>query len=97
MPKTKRKTRSKPQKAGVGISREVLEWARANPKYESLVEELEDLEDLRREKLKKGKGTSFTDVLKEYERTHRIHNARSLREGKGRAASAFRQSLVGPA
>jgi hypothetical protein len=76
MPKTKRKTRSKPQKAGVGISREVLEWARANPKYESLVEELEDLEDLRREKLKKGNGTSFADVLKEYELAHGVHLSR---------------------
>ncbi|MBI5411259.1 MAG: hypothetical protein HZA21_04625 [Nitrospirae bacterium] len=57
----------------IGISREVWEWAKANPRYEGLMEELEDLEDLRREKTKKEKGTPFTEVLKEYELAHRVH------------------------
>ena len=74
MPKTKASKRGK--QASIGISREVWEWAKGNPRYESLMEELEDLEDLRREKAKKEKGIPFTDVLKEYEFTHRIQLAR---------------------
>lgn len=54
------------------ISKETWDWARANPQYESLLEELEDLEDLRREKAKGGKGISFEEVVKEYERLHGI-------------------------
>jgi len=73
MAKTKARARGK--KAAIGISREVWEWAKANPRYESLMEELEDLEDLRREKAKKEKGTPLDDVLKEYELTHHIHLA----------------------
>jgi len=72
----KTKARTKGKKAAIGISREVWEWAKANPRYESLMEELEDLEDLRREKAKNEKGTPFTDVLKEYELTHHVHLAR---------------------
>jgi hypothetical protein len=72
----KTKARAKGKSTPVGISREVWEWAKANPRYESLMEELEDLEDLRREKAKKEKGTSFTDVLKEYALAHRINLAR---------------------
>lgn len=72
----KTKARAKGKKAAIGISREVWEWAKANPRYESLMEELEDLEDLRREKAKKEKGSPFTDVLKEYELTHHVHLAR---------------------
>lgn len=56
----------------VVISKETWEWARANPQYESLLEELEDLEDLRREKAKEEKGIPFEEVVKEYERLHRI-------------------------
>ena len=67
------KTRVKGKNAPAGISREVWEWAKANPRYGSLMEELEDLEDLRREKTKKGKSTPFAEVLKEYEVAHRIH------------------------
>jgi hypothetical protein len=74
MPKTKASKRGK--QASIGISREVWEWAKGNPRYESLMEELEDLEDLRREKAKKEKGIPFTDVLKEYESSHRIQLAR---------------------
>jgi len=66
----KTKTRAKGKNALAGISREVWEWAKANPRYESLMEELEDLEDLRREKAKKEKGTPFTDVLKKYTLAH---------------------------
>jgi hypothetical protein len=55
MAKVKGKTKGKVKKETVGISREVWEWARANPRYESLMEELEDLEDLRRDKAKKEK------------------------------------------
>lgn len=40
------------------------------------MQELEDLEDLRREKAKKEKGVPLADVLKEYESTHRIQLAR---------------------
>jgi hypothetical protein len=36
------------------------------------MEELEDLEDLRREKAKKEKGTPLEEVLKEYETTHHV-------------------------
>lgn len=56
----------------VVISKETWEWAKANPRYESLLEELEDLEDLRREKAKGGKGVSFEEVVKEFERLHRF-------------------------
>lgn len=70
------KTRVKGKNAPAGISREVWEWAKANPRYESVMEELEDLEDLRREKVKKEKGTPFTDVLKEYEVANHVHIAR---------------------
>jgi hypothetical protein len=56
----------------VVISKETWEWARANPRYESLLEELEDLEDLRREKAKGEKGVPFGEVVKEYERLHRV-------------------------
>lgn len=72
----KTKARTKGKSAPVGISREVWEWAKANPRYESLMEELEDLEDLRREKAKKEKGIPFTEVLKEYELAHHVHLAR---------------------
>jgi hypothetical protein len=40
------------------------------------MEELEDLEDLRREKAKKEKRVPFTEVLKEYELTHHVQLAR---------------------
>jgi hypothetical protein len=73
MAKTKATLRATGKNAAIGISREVWEWARANPRYESLMEELEDLEDLRREKAKAEKGVPFADVLKEYELMHRIH------------------------
>jgi hypothetical protein len=72
----KTKTRAKGKKAPAGISHEVWEWAKANPWYECLIKELEDFEDLRREKSKKGKGTPFTDVLKEYETAHHVQIAR---------------------
>ena len=64
MAKTKATLRSKGKNAAIGISREVWEWARANPRYENLMEELEDLEDLRREKAKAEKGVHFAEVLK---------------------------------
>lgn len=70
--RTKRKARPKGKKSGIGISQEVWEWAKANPRFEDLMEELEDLEDLRREKSKKEKGLPFAQVLKEYELTHQI-------------------------
>jgi hypothetical protein len=66
---TKAKVRSKVQKGIVDISREVWEWARTNPRSESLLEELEDLEDLRRER---AKGVRFAEVLKEYEAAHNV-------------------------
>ena len=66
------KARAKGKKAAIGISREVWEWAKANPRYESLMEELEDLEDLLLEKAKKEKGILLVDVLKEYELTHHV-------------------------
>lgn len=72
MAKTKAKRQSRGKKAAIGISREVWEWARANPRYEDLMDELEDLEDLRREKAKSEKGVHFADVLKEYELLHRV-------------------------
>ncbi len=72
MAKVKGKTKGKVRKETVGISREVWEWARTNPRYESLMEELEDLEDLRREKVKKEKGISLGEVLREYEMIHRV-------------------------
>lgn len=56
----------------VVVSKETWEWAKANPQYEGLLEELEDLEDLRREKAKAEKGVPFEEVVKEYERLHRI-------------------------
>ncbi len=71
----KTKARAKGKKAAIGISREVWEWAKANPRYESLMEELEDLEDLRREKAKKEKGIPLADVLEEYELAHHVHLA----------------------
>lgn len=55
----------------VVISKESWEWARANPRYARLLEELEDLEDIRREKAKGEQGIPFDDVVKEYERLHR--------------------------
>ena len=70
--RTKDKARPKGKKAGIGISREVWQWAKANPRFEELMEELEDLEDLRREKTKKGKSIPFAQVLKEYELTHQV-------------------------
>jgi hypothetical protein len=72
MAKVKGKTKDKIKKETVDISREVWEWARANPRYESLMEELEDLEDLRREKAKKEKGIPLGEVLKEYEIIHQV-------------------------
>lgn len=70
--RTKGKNRPKEKKTGIGISREVWEWAKANPRFENLMEELEDLEDLRREKAKKEKGMPFSQVLKEYELAHHV-------------------------
>ena len=72
MAKTKAQGRSKTKRAAIGISREVWEWAKANPRYESLMEELEDLEDLRREKAKREKEIPLSEVLKEYEQTHHV-------------------------
>lgn len=40
------------------------------------MDELEDLEDLRREKAKDEKGVHFAEVLRKYERIHRAHLAR---------------------
>jgi Zn-dependent M32 family carboxypeptidase len=68
--RTKGKVRPKVKNSGIGISREVWEWAKANSRFEDLMEELEDLEDLRREKAKKEKGLPFAQILKEYELTH---------------------------
>ena len=68
----KGKVRAKAKSSGVGISREVWDWAKANPRFEDLIEELEDLEDLRREKAKKEKSIPFSQVLKEYEILHQI-------------------------
>ena len=76
MSKTKPKERAKSKRSAIGISHEVWEWAKANPRYESLMEELEDLEDLRREKAKKEKSIPLSEVLQEYEQTHRIRFAR---------------------
>ena len=56
----------------VVISKETWEWAKANPRYERLLEELEDLEDLRQEKAKGEQGIPFEEVVKEYERLHRV-------------------------
>lgn len=64
------KARAKGQ--AVVISKETWEWARANRRYVSLLEELEDLEDLRREKAKREKGVRFDEVVREYERLHRV-------------------------
>ncbi len=72
MAKVKRKTKGKARKETVDMSREVWEWARGNPRYESLMEELEDLEDLRREKAKKEKGVPLEKVLKEYGMIHHV-------------------------
>ncbi len=58
MAKTKAKRQSQEKKTTIGISREVWEWAKANPRYEDLMDELEDLEDLRREKAKGGKAST---------------------------------------
>lgn len=60
----------------VVISKETWDWAKANPRFESLVEELEDLEDLRREKAKREQGIPFDQVVKEYERRHRVRLSR---------------------
>ena len=78
MAKAKRnpKDRTKQAKARVGISREVWEWAKSNPRYERLMEELEDLEDLRREKAKKEKGTPLEEVLREYKLIHHAQRDR---------------------
>ena len=73
MAKTTVKRQSRGKRATIGISREVWEWAKANPRYEHLMDELEDLEDLRREKAKGGKGVHFAEVLREYELLHRAH------------------------
>ena len=51
----------------------VLTRQRGLAKYESLMEELEDLEDLRREKAKAENGVPFAEVLKEYELMHHVH------------------------
>lgn len=56
----------------VVISKETWEWAKTNPQYESLLQELEDLEDIRREKAKGEEAVPFEEVVKEYERLHRI-------------------------
>jgi len=64
--------KAKAKDDAVVISKETWEWARANPQYESLLEELEDLEDLRREKAKGEKGIPFEEVVKEYERLRRV-------------------------
>ena len=72
MSKSRPKETGKSKNAIIGISREVWEWAKANPRYESLMEEIEDLEDLRREKAKKEKSIPLSDVLQEYEQTHNI-------------------------
>lgn len=76
MSKVKPKEKTKLKRSTIGISREVWEWAKANPRYESLMEELEDLEDLRREKAKKEKSIPLSEVLREYEETHNIRFAR---------------------
>ena len=72
MAKTKATLRSKGKNAAIGI-REVWEWARPDWRYENLMEELEDIEDLRREKAKAEKGVPFVEVLKQYELRHRTH------------------------
>lgn len=73
MAKTKAKRQSRGKKAVIGISGDVWEWAKANPRYENLMDELEDFEGLRREKVKGEKGVHFAEVLREYELLHRAH------------------------
>lgn len=48
----------------------------SQPRYERLMDELEDLDDLRREKAKDEKGVHFTEVLREYEYLYRAHLGR---------------------
>lgn len=62
--------RTKPKDEVVVISKQTWEWAKANPQFEALLEELEDLEDIRLEKAKEEKGVPFEEVVKEYERLH---------------------------
>lgn len=69
MPRAKAK---KAKEGAVVISRKTWEWAKANPRYVSLLEELEDLEDIRREKALGEVSVPFGKVVEDYERLRGI-------------------------
>lgn len=52
------------------ISKEIWEWAKTHPAFAELIEILEDLEDLRKAKLERGKPLSISDVIAQYENLH---------------------------
>ena len=56
----------------VVISKEIWEWAKANPSFTELIEILEDLEDLKKAKKEKGEPIAISDVIERYEKSHKI-------------------------
>lgn len=56
----------------VSISRKTWEWAKARPEYSRLIEDLEDLEAIRKAKEESNETIPFEDVVAAYEKTHKV-------------------------
>jgi hypothetical protein len=56
----------------VTISKGTWEWARSRLEYSRLIEDLEDIEAIRKTKEESTETVSFDAVIAEYEKTHKV-------------------------
>lgn len=61
-------------KAGhtVSISKKTWEWAKSKPEYSRLIEDLEDLEAIRKAKEESKETVPFEAVIDEYEKVYKV-------------------------
>ena len=57
--------------SAISISKGTWEWAKTKPEYSRLIEDLEDLEAIRKEKEESKETVPFEAVIAEYEKTHK--------------------------
>jgi Zn-dependent M32 family carboxypeptidase len=60
----------------VAISKGTWEWARSKPEYSRLIEDLEDLEAIRKTKEESKETVPFEAVIAKYEKTHKVNFGR---------------------
>jgi hypothetical protein len=56
----------------VSISKGTWEWAKSKPEYSRLIEDIEDLEAIRKAKEESKETVPFEAVIAEYEKTHKL-------------------------